>query len=466
MKKQILTVFLLPLLTLVIAYCTTKTELDKCTSNKDCSNNRICLEEKCRWPDNNDVNQNSHNDTQIQNDTQTGDDTQIQDDTQTGDDTQIQDDTQTQRDTQIQEDFDPIELTVEKQGLPLSFGNIEHAEQMGSDRLSDMSDNFSIGVLTFQLFDQLAYRLNIQSQDIAREDARLINRIEDLMLELEEYPLFDNYVIVIDFFLLDRSYLVTWDGNQQRGPDDFGFWREDYRESITEQVIEIANRYTPSKIIIGSGINRLITMNSDDYSNFVALYRDLYLEIKRVSPQTEVGPSIDWAYLMTEQVPTFPGEREQKIEGAFELAVSPLLSFQQDDDITSTADFLGLSAVPDPQKFEDDVSKVPDDFFKYLRSLPEGFEVVYHKINWPIESDAYRDKQDLWLEKFLELNGGVNVSLVAWDSLIDFSDGTCHAITNGSSNRPTHAPEFVCHAGLWSVSGMPKDVYYRFLRNQ
>ena len=132
----------------------------------------------------------------------------------------------------IIDDYDPIELTNQNRGVPLGFGDLALAEQIGPSRLAEISDNFKVGVLTFQLFDQLAYRLDTQPLNEARKDAKIEERVENLMDELGSNPLVDEYMFVIDLFLLDQSYLVVWDGKTQRGPEDFGFWRMDYRQSI------------------------------------------------------------------------------------------------------------------------------------------------------------------------------------------------------------------------------------------
>ena len=363
----------------------------------------------------------------------------------------------------IIDDYDPIELTNQNRGVPLGFGDLALAEQIGPSRLAEISDNFKVGVLTFQLFDQLAYRLDTQPLNEARKDAKIEERVENLMDELGSNPLVDEYMFVIDLFLLDQSYLVVWDGKTQRGPEDFGFWRMDYRQSIIEQLTGIAATYTPSRMVIGADINRFWSIDAGDYGNFVTLYRELYFAIKDVSPHTRVAPGIDWPYLVYNQAPTFAGTEEEKIENAYGLLVEPLMGFSDGDVYIGTADFLGLSAVPDPSLFQDNVSNIPETFFHYLRGLPDELAIIYYKINWPITSEVYRNKQNEWLEKVLEYNGGVNVELMSWASLADLSDGTCNSMTLGVDARPTGAPRFVCFAGLWSVSGAQKDVYQQFI---
>lgn len=373
-------------------------------------------------------------------------------------------------------------------------------------RASELTGDVSTIVLRSQLLDELTV-----SRGGTVSESRFDAHVQTLADEVSMLGGFDETVVVLDLMRLSdgqatgalEPYLVSWDGND-RPEDRYGFWREDYRQHVLDQVRAVAETQQPATMVIGAEMERYLSMagGDTDYANFVTLYREAYDVVKAVSPSTRVGAGIDWVRFQLDIVPneTLTGEeipsavdvdrattqipcdsvtgtdeearlvRRACTQKAFERYIEPLLRNLEPNQPTaadgavveaayrSTADVLALAAIGRQGDFGNDPSTIDDDFFGALRSWSVDYPVVWYEVNWRISGAVGADTQDRWLQTLLGAQTGVSVDLVAWAAVKDLLMSECGKLTND-----LFAPQTVCFQGLWSDSLAPKAVFDTFV---
>ena len=399
-------------------------------------------------------------------------------------------------DTIDDEPNDPITLTSASR----AFGYFPGDELTSS--ASALSEAFGTVVLRGQLLDELYFsRMGTTSAD----QSLFSVRIQALRAELEAQQAFGQYVIVLDLMRWSdgsqgngpEPYLTVWDENDGRAINTYGFWRDEYRDAVLQEIERAVQQQKPAYFIVGAEMERLLGVpgGADDYANFITLYRQAYERIKSVSPDTKVSAGINWVRLQLDVAPTMlvpmedlpkdlrddslssvscnalpAGDDAQQtrykracLDAAFASYVEPLLYYPNPNHDPTNAlspasilssDFLALAASPENSDFSNDPTTCPEDFFGYLKSWSLTWPVLYYSTNWRVTSSVNEIKQSEWLETLVERNAGVNVSMVSWAQLRDMTTNDCGKLTTDIG-----APDWVCYQGLWTVSNREKEVY-------
>ncbi|MGM0555008.1 MAG: hypothetical protein ACQEVA_01390 [Myxococcota bacterium] len=263
-------------------------------------------------------------------------------------------------------------------------------------------------------------------------DAALSARAADLHAEVSEATQasggqdFEKYTIVVDFWSADRQEYIPWDGNTGRPDESNGFYREDMRDEVIADLETVAAEIEPAYVVLGTDMERLLA-NEDggrssqvEFSNFFAFFTQARDAIKAVSPDTRVGPGINWDRFATYVAPAYAGGEDAELgvpagnevlDEAFQATLEPLFA---------RADIVSLESYVEP-----DAEAKP--YYQFLRRLNDLYgldkPVVWYSVGAPTTSAAADATQANYLRQFASWNEGVRPSLVAWRLAFNY-DGT------------------------------------------
>lgn len=299
----------------------------------------------------------------------------------------------------------------------------------------------------------------------------LVAEVKGAMANLGED--FASYSVVLDFWNPTAGWYAPWDGNTNRPPTNFGFFRDDLREDFLAQISAVAQAHQPRYFIVGSDMERLLlpgssTFSQAEFANYVNFFQQAVKAIHAVSPQTQVGAGINWDRFAQQVAPAYVAAlngapasdapegalRHEDLHTAFSAIVLPLVS---------AGDILALKSYVKP------VDAQPSTY-QFLRRLNELYQsdapLVWYSIGSPVSASAGYTQQRLYLEQFAEWNAGLTPQVVAWGALmnIDGSDvgsgeiaSVCKGMT-GAANGFNVALER-CFDGLFSSDLQPKPVF-------
>jgi hypothetical protein len=407
-------------------------------------------------------------------------------------------------DTLGKETLTPFTLSPERVGIGYFRGDATAISAIDPD--NTLTQKVSTVFLRGQLSDEL--KIGQEGPSVAL-DALFAPRIGAILAEADSARAFGKVGFVLDLMRLSDGsqagsptpYLTTWDDRLNRTIDNYGFYRDEYREAVLNQVKLAAQTHRPDYLVIGAEMLRFLSMPGgiDDYPNYVTLYREAYDAVKSLSPSTKVGAGIDWVYLQEVVAPAqvlraddLPDDlKPQDPEGsipcnalptgeaelvtrykractdkAFMTYVEPLLRIANPAydpekpgaaaQFLQAADFLALSLSAPSQTFSGTPANCPEDYFGYLRLWSQTWPVVYYQANWQITSSVSENKQQEWLQVVIDRNQGVNVEVLAWAQLKDLrSVPDCQKL----KSTDIGAPDWVCFQGMFSESGRAKSAW-------
>jgi hypothetical protein len=198
-------------------------------------------------------------------------------------------------------------------------------------------------------------------------------------------------------------------------------WRQAYKEAALD-VVECSK---PLFLSLGNEVNRwyeVYGVNEDDpngFQHYVSLYNELYDEVKRLSPRTQV-----FCVFAREIV----SENKEADLGFLSLFNS------------SKLDILVFTSYPSALKGVKNASDLPDDYYsralEYAPDKPLGFS----ELGWPaMEYFGGEAGQANFLKQVtgrLSLQRGVDLRLLCWAWLYDLSDSdTVGLITRDGRER-------------------------------
>jgi hypothetical protein len=307
------------------------------------------------------------------------------------------------------------------------------------------------------------------------EDGMLAARAADLYAEVGEATEaasgqdFDQYSVVVDFWRADRKDYTPWDGNTGRPSESNGFFRQDMREEVIADLETVAEDIQPAYIVLGTDMERLLA-NEDggrtsqvEFSNYFAFFTQARAAIKAVSPETRVGPGINWDRFARYVAPAYAGGEDAELgqapsnrvlDDAFQATLEPLFA---------RADIVSVSSYVEP-----DADAKP--YYQFLRRLDDLYgidkPVVWYSVGTPTTSAAADATQQNYLRQFAEWNQGIDPALVAWRQAFNYDgtdlsgggvSGRCDKFT--SSGSGFEMPLSYCYDGLFSSVLQPKAPY-------
>lgn len=376
---------------------------------------------------------------------------------------------------------DPIVMTQELAALPLRPPIRERTDGLEGDLsfIDDIDASFDLvstrfnkGVITLQLLDErrVAASGSLSSDTIRAQPspAQPRKRLDDLFDEVDSVfgegnvP-WDSYVLVIDLFRISGNWLVRWNGvniDDFEEPGLYGLWRDDMRNDTIGLILSALDGFAEERnithLVIGHEMERLLVENGvnapTEFANFAGFYDAARAEIKAAYPELQISAGINWDRLSTDVAARYTAD------GAFESVTFSEVRrawAEVGERVYAESDFLALSAEPDPSYYGGNPSGLPESQYALLSEVQDGRPIYWYAVNWPVTSDSEKNNQKNYFERFLALNAGNSVDLIAWRSLMDQATGTggeCNSIsTLGGSITE-------CFSGVFSTSAAPTRV--------
>ena len=140
-----------------------------------------------------------------------------------------------------------------------------------------------------------------------------------------------------------------------------------------------------------------------EYLHFAGLYKEAYLEVKRVSPNTKVFVSFQWEWMrILDAKEPFKIKEHSKVIDIFRPEL----------------DVVGFTTYPSPfHKTPADL--VPDYYSWVYRHALKSDEILLMEVGWPTGGTGSESEQLAYIHRLPALLKHVNVSVVAWALLHD-----------------------------------------------
>ena len=193
-----------------------------------------------------------------------------------------------------------------------------------------------------------------------------------------------------------------------------------------QAALELA-KLKPPYLCLATEINFLAFKDIKEYLVFAHVYKKIYPEIKKISPDTKVFVSFQWDFfhIMARDEPDRIREHSKLIE-VFrpELDVVALTSYPSDH-------FPSVEAIPD------------DYYANVFNHVTKSEEIMFMEIGWPTTGEGSDDSQVAFINRMPELMSTVEPRLLAWSLLHDvrmsgLSDGLASTglISPGGEKKP------------------------------
>ncbi|MEL6181764.1 MAG: hypothetical protein AAFS10_22585, partial [Myxococcota bacterium] len=180
--------------------------------------------------------------------------------------------------------------------------------------------------------------------------------------------------------------------------------------------------------------------------NFVSFYGEVREAIKASFPDVKVSAGLQWDRFVGEAALAYASDGTAEtlawsdIRGAWRDLAEPLYA---------QSDFIALSSEPVPSNYDSDAENIPNSHYALLAEVQGDRPIVWFSLNWPVTSSAAKSNQVKFLERFLTLNAGNTVDLVAWKAAIDLDETACRLVES------VQGPPTDCNAGLFTSSVAP-----------
>jgi hypothetical protein len=222
--------------------------------------------------------------------------------------------------------------------------------------------------------------------------------------------------------------------NELDVPDDLrksmggrpSFSQRAVQDQFRQHALELA-KLMPEYLCLATEINFLAFKNIKEYVAFAETVKEIYPELKKISPQTKIFVSFQWDYYhkMDEMEPN-------KIEEHSKLI----------DIFRPALDVVAFTSYPSP-KFKT-VQAIPSDYYARIsRHAKSTDEVGFMEMGWPASSEAAMQEQATFIERLPELLGPLQQPFVWWSLLHDISQtlfssdlSSTGLITNDDTLKP------------------------------
>jgi len=382
----------------------------------------------------------------------------------------------------------PFEWANVDVGVGIRSGEAMGIASFRPDVLPKITETFPHAVYRLQTYDQVAPEVGeylaypppmsvtargpIEFRSGNVRAGRLSARASDMREELSEFGAnFGEVSVVVDFWRLRQDWYVRWDGqleeasnNTGRGP--YGFYRQDFFNSLLDEIESVATEQQPVYMVIGTEMERLLRTREgngvapSEFANFMGFFQSAVTRIKRASPNTKVGFGINWTTFVERVAPQYGsdnGDTLRALDVAFELTLLPLLE---------KSDFVALSVYGTPSQ--------DGSGYQFLRRLEDlyglNLPIVVYEFGSPVNSVVDYLQQKNFVETFESWMAGLPVEFVAWKTMtnLDGSD-TANQVPTGrcetfrSAQRGLEMPVSGCYDGLVTSIFSEKEVF-SFLR--
>ncbi|HYP13790.1 MAG TPA: hypothetical protein VEQ63_07690 [Bryobacteraceae bacterium] len=169
-----------------------------------------------------------------------------------------------------------------------------------------------------------------------------------------------------------------------------------------EDALELA-RLKPPYLCLATEINMLAFKDIKEYLAFAHVYKKVYAEIKKISPDTKVFVSFQWDFfhIMDEREPGKIEEHSKLID-----------VFRPELDVVAFTSY--------PAAHFKTPADVPADYYTNVtRHTKPSDEIAFTEIGWPSKGKGSDGSQEQFIKRLPQLLSKLKVSIVAWPLLHD-----------------------------------------------
>ncbi len=214
---------------------------------------------------------------------------------------------------------------------------------------------------------------------------------------------------------------------------DHDFSSPDVRQALRLQALIVAQEAKPTYLSLGVEVNGYYESNPADFANFVSLHKEIYDEIKAVSPDTVVMASFNLEAIQG----LLAGVNDFSNHGPQWFIL---------DMFSPKIDAVAFSTLPFPVYY--DPLQIPDDYLSRIQEHT-ALPIVLSEVGWHSneDSNSNQTRQREYLARMIRLaNRTANLHVLAWTIMFDAADGSVFDAF----------PDFK-YLGLLSWEGEPKE---------
>jgi len=374
-------------------------------------------------------------------------------------------------------------LTVAQRGLPLDRYDMQVLPGMRDTSPEEISMQFGLLVLNLPLISWPASCAPINDGPMLLPAAKVAERIQTIRAG---GVTIEDIAINVDILTPGRSalYHVCF----AEGASEARFDVAEYRRQLVSAFTALAGVDGVKYVTVGIDMNIYYhaeidgDRRTDDYTNWVLMYREIYEAMKAVNPDLMVGPGLNYTYfrgLTMDAVAAEIGlekpasDANAKVQKAYleaaafhadKRTVEPFLVSGRNASRKVTADFLALSFMPftntspyngEPAPSDEAAQQEVLDWHLPLHTLSAIDEetmipLVVAKVDWP-EGALKRPKKAGYLATVKKAVSPFNVLWLSWQRFSDLPDpamgSPCAQFTRASDEALRHKPEY-CGSGI------------------
>jgi len=202
-----------------------------------------------------------------------------------------------------------------------------------------------------------------------------------------------------------------------------------FRKLWIQEATKIAKDFKPNYFSLGNEINDYFYLHPDELDDFISLYDEAYMQIKKVSPTTKVFVVFSYTHMI---------DNEQ---------------FYLLEKFDGRTDLIGLTTYP--WKHFDNPEDISLDYYNKLKQYVSK-PIAFTEIGWisSKEKNSSEEEQARFLRKFLDLVEEIDVEMVNWLFLHEMkSTGVVASVTDSATFT----------ISLKNADGSKKKVYYEWL---
>ncbi len=194
-------------------------------------------------------------------------------------------------------------------------------------------------------------------------------------------------------------------------------------DAFSKAVLELA-QIKPPYLAVATDVNLYAQTDPQGFSAFANLYRTLYPQIKRISPDTKVFVTFQW----------------DAMQGQTPAAMGAWL-----DAFGSNLDLFALTSEPKKLFTKGGPGGIPADYYRRISQYQHGGRPVFLEVNWPSDGNNGEDEQASFIRGLPSLLDKVDPVMLAWTFLYD-----------------VRIAIFTVKAGLINVDGKQKPGFAAF----
>lgn len=173
-------------------------------------------------------------------------------------------------------------------------------------------------------------------------------------------------------------------------------------ERFIHDAAELA-KLKPPYLCLGTEINLLAMADLQQFLTFAHVYKQLYPELKKISPDTKIFVSQQWDFIRDMDV-----KEPDKIKEHTKLF----------DVFRPELDVVAITSYPH-DRFKSP-EQVPGDYYTHLLDhVSKRDEIMVMEIGWPTGGGSTDAQQAAFVKRLPDLMGGISPRIVAWSLLHD-----------------------------------------------